>query len=111
MTNFSKGIVYVATGLKYLIESVSSARRTKSCCQYPICIFTDLIDEASRYECFDIIQLIDHPLFTYGDKILPLSMSPFDLTLFLDSDAFLLECPSNLFSLLNTLLIKNALTV
>lgn len=100
MSDLRQGIVFVATGAKYLSEAVSSARRTRICSKCPICIFTDLIDEASRFDCFDIILPIDQPLFTYGDKIPPLARSPFDQTLFLDTDAFLLDCPSKLLCLL-----------
>ena len=53
-------------------------------------------------ERFDCIELHPEPKFTYRDKIQPLFLSPFEKTLFLDTDTELIGRVDDLFDLLES---------
>lgn len=65
----------------------------------PITLFTD----QSEVECSnaDRILPVSDPANDYGDKILPLANTPYDRTLFLDSDTYVCEDVSPLFEILD----------
>lgn len=95
------GVLYIASGLDYLSEAQSNAFYSKQFCDLPFAIFTDQIDSVDD-RIFDYKFNLDSPAHSYRDKIYPLTLSPFEYTLFLDSDARLIHSPNDLFSLLQT---------
>ena len=83
-TGSNRGIIYVATGKKYVEEAIASAL---SCREYmpqlPIHLFTDLRTE---HKVFSSVGLLTDPMHNAADKILPLIDSPFEQAVFLDTD-------------------------
>ncbi len=96
----SKGIIYVATGVRYRDEAITSAQSVKRCMpNMHITIFTD--SRQFDNPCFDTVQLVNNPCYSYIDKIGPLKHSPYDRTLFLDSDTFVCCSCEEIFELLD----------
>jgi len=96
----SKGVLYVATGEKCLKEALTSARSLKACMpEMPVTLFTD--QAISENQNFDRIIPVPDPEYSYIDKIAPLKNSPYDHTLFIDSDTYICEKFDELFELLD----------
>jgi hypothetical protein len=91
----TSGILYIATGANYIHEAFRSARLSrKYALLIPFCLCTDSIELAESLNhdnTFTLIVPHPDPHYNYRDKILPLLNLPFELTLFLDTDAFLVE--------------------
>jgi len=95
-----EGFLYVATGQQYVDEAVRSAAKTKQFAgDRPIFICTNSY-VFSGSSIFDKILLHPEPTFTYRDKISPLLKLPFKRTLFLDTDAYLVEPIDDAFDML-----------
>ena len=95
------GILYAATGHPWLDEAVRSAESCKARMQdVPIALFTDRPAEADS-SLFDHVYGIDEPSYSYYDKIEPLTQTPFERTLFLDSDTLVIEPVYELAALLD----------
>ena len=84
------GILYIATGKKYIGEAIQSA---KSVCQImpqlPLAIFLDDLSQAP-VDLFDYILPIENPHFSVLDKVEFLPHTPFQQTLFLDTDTMVI---------------------
>lgn len=97
----SAGVVYIATGLHFVEEALASA---KSLCVHhpdlPVVLFTD-IDPDFCKEVFPEIRRIENPTRSFADKIAPLSESPFEKTVFLDTDTRICAPIGDLFDLLD----------
>lgn len=101
----SKGIQYVATGEKFINEAETSASSLKK--HHPhleISLVTDDIEQIP--EIFDKVtkhkpRLTNHKKAGFHYKIEGIQLSPFDKTIFLDSDTYLSDSISELFELLN----------
>ena len=98
MTALDQGIIYIATGDQHRIEAVrnmSASQPYLNGCESVL--FTD---EPSLIPDNIFSRVLRHPssCFSYRDKILPLIDLPFEVNLFLDSDARLIDDVSNLFS-------------
>lgn len=95
----SQGILYVATGDEFIQEAILSAKQVSTVVNVPIAIITDCeID----YPVFDQVIIDDNPKYSYLDKPRGLQMSPFDKTLFLDTDAYVVSPIDELFDLLDS---------
>jgi len=94
-----QGVLYLATGDKYVQEAIYSAKSVKK--TNPDLSITILTDTPIQTEinCFDNVILDDDLNHQYG--LLQPDMFPYDRTLFLDTDTFVCERISELFSLLN----------
>ena len=93
------GIVYVATGSKFLDEAINSAKLSKKYTDsLPVCISTDLVSDAENSDVFDIVVSHPSPTYSYRDKISSLVNLPFANNLFIDSDAFLIRSPADILS-------------
>jgi len=104
-----EGLLYVATGIQYLEEAALSASVSRHHIKgRPIAVVTDQPDAATRYGVFDYIIPHSHPSFSYRDKIEPLIYSPFLKTLYLDSDAFLVDDVNEFFLLCNSSIVSVA---
>lgn len=94
------GVVYVATGARYLAEAVRSAASLKKLMPTtPVTLFTDEPEAAAGP--FDRVARVSEPRHGFIDKILPLLESTYDRTLFLDSDTFVCEPLDALFAVLD----------
>ncbi len=94
-----RGVVYIATGKKYVDEAlVSAASLKRHMPNLPVTLFTnELVDS----DLFDNIIKIDNPKFGSEDKVRYINESSYDYTLFLDTDTYICDDISELFDLLN----------
>src|SRR5271166_2514080 len=94
----STGVIYIATGRKFIDEACKSAANLKSVMpNMPLTIFSDEDVESTHFE--NVIR-ISAPRHGFIDKIMNISLSPYDFTLFLDSDTYVCDDISDLFTLL-----------
>ena len=93
-----KGVVYIATDTKHVIEACKSAVSLRN--STPNITITLFTGEMSEYSCFDEIVIIKEPQNTYIDKVLWMYSSPYIQTLFLDTDTYVYDDISELFDLL-----------
>ncbi|PWU08128.1 MAG: hypothetical protein C5B47_05130 [Verrucomicrobia bacterium] len=96
----SCGVLYVATGRRHLVEAARSAESVrKHMPRLPILLYTDQTNV--KFQVFTEIRKIDQPQYSFGDKILPLKETPFERTLFLDTDTHLCAPVHDLFEILD----------
>lgn len=104
--NFSSidfGVVYVATGSKYIDEALCNARFSRLYGQNLVfSIITSNVHHPGLGSVFDHILQHPCPEFSYRDKIVPLLNLPYEHTLFLDTDAKLIHDISSLLPLLTS---------
>jgi len=94
----SRGYLYVATGEKFIEEATRSAKSLRRVSDdVSIAIAAD---SSVDNEVFDEKITIKDPAYGFADKINNLDRSPFDRTIFLDSDTNIFHDISNLFDLL-----------
>lgn len=93
----TRGILYVATGPSFLAEACESARKVKSL--MPDVQLALASDTHPLEDLFVHCIPIEKPHGTFADKIAPLSSTPFEQTLFLDTDTYLCEAVPELFEL------------
>jgi len=96
---FSKGILYVATGKKYVEEAIFSAISCKRTNSYPIALITDSEDYILPKNLFNIV-IVKSAEYNYIDKLL-LKYTPFEQTIFLDTDTFVTDRLDDLFRILD----------
>jgi len=85
------GILYIATGTKYIQEAIHSAKSVRQIMpKLPIAIY---LDDPSSIPAglFDLVNQINDPQFSYIDKVLLLQKTPFKKTLFLDTDTLVID--------------------
>src|SRR5437879_2552451 len=99
MIELKKGILYIATGGKYITEAIQSATSCKEHNNYPIALITDSASHILPKDLFDII-IIQPAKFSYKDKLL-LRHSPFEQTIFLDTDTYVADKLDDLFKILD----------
>jgi len=93
------GILYVATGERFRAEACRSAARVRELMPgIPIALASDL--EGPK-ELFDHQLAITNPQFNFSDKIGPLLSTPFERTVFLDTDTWLCEPVPEMFAILD----------
>jgi hypothetical protein len=95
----SKGIIYAATGEQFVREAVISAQSVREI--HPDMSITLFSDVGSDHTVFDSIITLDEPEYGFGDKITALPKTPYDRTLFLDTDIYVCEDISSIFDLLD----------
>ena len=96
--NNSIGVVYIATGEKYVRAAVNSAASVKKHCKnLKIHLFTDL--ENFSHDCIDGITHIEQP--HRRSKVDYLIKTPFERTLYLDSDTRIVDNIAEVFKLLD----------
>jgi len=97
---FTKGIVYIAVGDKFVKEAKISARTVmQHMPDIPITLMTD--NDITLPE-FDSVIKIDEPRYDFGDQVYHLKKTPYDYTIFFDSDIYLAEPVYDIFNLLNS---------
>jgi hypothetical protein len=96
----SCGVLYVATGTRHVGEALRSAQSVrKHMPNLPIVLYTDQQNMTSRI--FTEIRKIERPLHSFGDKIPPLKETPFERTLFLDTDTHVCAPIQDVFEILD----------
>lgn len=86
--NDNFGIVYVATGKKYLTECIQSALSAKKVMpDIPISLWTDKNTGLDR-SIFESIHIFRNPKYSLFDKIKPLLETKYKKTLFVDTDTY-----------------------
>jgi hypothetical protein len=93
-----QGVVYVATGKKYYDEACISVRSLKASNTLRTAIFTD---QPQQNPDFDLHIPVKSTGDGFLDKVVNLKDSPFERTLFLDTDTFVCSDLTDLFSLLD----------
>lgn len=93
----SEGIVYVAFGDSYLDEAENSAESVKQYSDIPIAVITNCQPSAAF---FDEIITVDSVSGSFATKVEYMAKSPFDKTIYLDTDTIVCGDISDLFSIL-----------
>lgn len=93
-----KGILYFAKGDIFIDEAIKSASRIKRI--MPRCPITIVADDYPCNTCFDNV-IIDESPFVKADKPRAMQQSPYNRTLFLDTDIFVEEPVWELFDMLD----------
>lgn len=98
MSSPSRGVIYIVTGQKFVHEACRSAASVRQCMPHiPITLFSDV---PQRSSLFDQVVPIVKPTHGHEDKILNIAKSPYQDTLYLDSDTHMVDDSRELFSLL-----------
>ena len=99
----SRGVVYVATGEKFVAEALISVRSVKKQMpEIPITLFTDLQGLVGNPpEGVDSVCYLTQVTNSCRDKIYPLTDSPYEKTLFLDTDTYVCKPVYDLFTMLD----------
>lgn len=95
-----RGILYIATGERYTREARQSAKRAQEHVDYPIAIYTDCTRIVG--DVFTHVFEIESKVEGYHNKIKYMKETPFDKTLFLDTDTYVNSDLSELYKLLET---------
>lgn len=95
----SEGVVYVATGREYIEEACRSARSVAAAGgDLHTTVFSD---EPFSSPHVDDVRSLEEPAYGVDDSIVGPDLSPYDRTLFLDTDTHVREDVSDLFDLLD----------
>lgn len=99
----SRGVVYVATGEKFVAEALISVQSVKKQMpELPVTLFTDLRElVANPPGGVDSVVHLTQVTKSCRDKMYPLADSPYEKTLFLDTDTYVCEPIYDLFSILD----------
>lgn len=95
----SEGVIYIATGNDLLAEakrSVQILRRSHP--DVSVTLFSDATDCPTGFD--DHVRIRD-PRYGFGDKVTYMAESPYEKTVFLDSDIYVNDSFHELFSLLD----------
>ena len=95
----SKGILYVATGKIYIEEAIRAALSCKRFNNYPIALVTDSNEYLLPNGLFDQV-IIKGANYSYRDKLL-IRYSPFEHTIFMDTDTYVCDNLDDLFRILD----------
>lgn len=97
-----KGVVYVITvqeeNSKFIEELNRSAKSVKTHTELDITLFCNK-NISSPY--IDTVKNIEDPDYDSTDKILPLKQTPYEKTLFIDSDTYITQDITDMFDLLD----------
>lgn len=95
----SIGVIYIATGKKFINEACNSANSLKS--KMPDMPITLFCDETVESRHFDNVVRIEDPRYSLMDKVLHINSSPYEHTLFLDTDTYVCDSVLELFTILD----------
>ena len=95
----TRGFIYIAFGEKYVTEAIVSATSAKKYHPYPVTLITDAMPSAELNHIFDDIRY-KKLAREFSDKLL-MEESPYDETIFLDSDTLLIGSMDPVFLLLS----------
>ncbi|MFC1830915.1 hypothetical protein ACFL0S_02710, partial [Thermodesulfobacteriota bacterium] len=99
----TRGVVYIATGEKFVEEALISAQSVRKCMpEMAIVLFTDLAELVDNPpEPVNSVVLLSDVRKSCLDKMYPLLDTPFDRTLFLDTDTYVCDRIDELFEVLD----------
>lgn len=98
-SDVSRGFIYIATGEQFVQEARLSAQTVHQ--HMPDIPITLVTDSKNDFDEFDEVHVVDNPSYGFDDQIKYLCDSPYDLTVFLDTDIHVAADISDLFSILN----------
>ena len=107
-----RGVIYVATGPKFVAECIRSVRSLRRHApQLLVTIFTDLPEEFGEFAADPHLTrtVLEGARRSFADKTLALQRSPYEQTLFLDADTVVCRDPEEVFGLLEKFDIAAAL--
>lgn len=93
------GVLYIATGEKYLKQAFVSAKTVKEHTNLPIAVVSD---RPIEHKYFDHVIVADDPEGSFADKPKYICESPFKRTLYIDTDVFFLDDVTELLEMLDT---------
>lgn len=95
------GVMYVATGKRFLREAAESRRSWEKWMPgYPVVVFTDE-EKIARDLGFERVVVLDEVCHSFADKVGVLERSPFERTIFLDTDTRICGPLDELFQILD----------
>lgn len=94
----SEGVVYIATGDRYVEEAMESAKSLKKHNNLPATLYTDA---ESDLNVFDEVHRIGSATNDFGDSVLGPDMIPYEQNLFLDTDTRICSDISEIFDVLD----------
>lgn len=94
----SRGVLYVATGEQYLDEARLSAQSVRE--NMPDMDIALITDERIESDLFDIVEIDQTLEDDFSSSNLHSELSPFDKTLFLDTDTYVCDDVTELFDIL-----------
>lgn len=103
MESLKRGIVYAATGERYLREALTSAATAKAAMpNLPVALFTDLPNSPLLRSCgaVDLVIPMAEVTHTFADKLRPIQQTPYEETLYLDTDTYVAATVEGIFDLL-----------
>jgi hypothetical protein len=95
----SRGIVYIATGNQFVTEARVSARTVLE--RMPDVNITLITDISVDVPEFDTVMTLADPRDDFGDQVYALDRTPYDRTVFLDTDIYLTEAIDDMWDLLD----------
>ena len=95
----SIGVIYIATGEKFIREACQSVVSLKA--KMPNIPVTIFASEDLKNSNFDQVIVIEKPDYNHVDKIKYIYASPYDYTLFLDTDTYISADFSEIFTVLD----------
>jgi hypothetical protein len=84
-----RGVLFVATGQEYVVEASDCAERIKEI--RPSCPIALVTDVSPVRDVFDREITIEDPSYSLTDKVAAVGKTPFEKTLFLDTDTFVVD--------------------
>lgn len=97
-----QGIIYCATGKKYINEAEISVKSLRDYNHdLNVSIFIDDLNFLNKEsDLFNSIHVIKNPEYSFGDKISTIENTPYEKTIFLDTDTIIADDISELFHIL-----------
>jgi hypothetical protein len=92
-----QGVIYIAMGEKYRRESAVSAKQLREYMDVHVTMFSD---QPVDNHVFDDVRVVDDPAYGFEDKIQYIRRSPYEKTLFLDTDTYVCRQIDELFGVL-----------
>lgn len=95
-----KGYLYVAGGLRYIQETELALKQLTGITNLPICVIIDEEFNLSfEHPNIQVKKVNNLKEYRYSSKIIGLQHSPFEQTLYMDSDTYVIENIDHLFKL------------
>jgi len=95
----SAGVMYIASGEEYVSEAITSAESVRK--HMPDVDIALVTDDDIRSTAFDDILDLNDAYPSFGISTIKPNLSPYDRTLFLDSDTYVTEPVDDLFGILD----------
>lgn len=99
MPSRKEGILYIATNDEYLEDAKKAAKITAKHIEKPIAVVTHR--ELENNQIFDEVIIDDSPNDDFSDKPRNIGKTPFEKTIYLDADAYVVDDISEIFELLD----------